>query len=145
DCVTTCWLFGIATSLMMTPSTTYSGEDNPLSVDTPRSFTWMPPPGAPEFCWIAAPGTLPWIALSTLGAGTRLRSPAPTVATAFGANRFSTPVACPTGSPLRELVTRPEMVRTAGSGGRASAATATNDSASRANEQCLITVPPGTE
>src|SRR2546421_8159710 len=77
DCVTTCWLFGIATSLMMTPSTTYSGEDNPLSVDTPRSFTWMPPPGAPEFCWIAAPGTLPWIAVSTLGAGTRLRSPAP--------------------------------------------------------------------
>ena len=108
DCVTTCWLFGIATSLMMTPSTTYSGEDNPLSVDTPRSFTWMPPPGAPEFCWIAAPGTLPWIALSTLGAGTRLRSPAPTVATAFGANRFSTPVACP-------VITTASRLKTSGS------------------------------
>src|SRR2546426_5533775 len=51
------------------------GEERPLSVDTPRSFTWIPPPGAPEFCWITAPGTLPWIALSTLGTGTRLRSP----------------------------------------------------------------------
>ena len=58
DRVTTCWLLGIATSLMMTPSTTYSGADRPFSVDTPRSFTWIPPPGAPEFCWMAAPGTL---------------------------------------------------------------------------------------
>src|SRR6266545_1383902 len=54
DSVTTSWLLLIATSLMMTPSTTYSGADRPLRVDTPRSFTWMPPPGAPEFCWIAA-------------------------------------------------------------------------------------------
>src|SRR5438132_14058892 len=89
DSVTTCWLLVIATSLMMTPSTTYNGEESPLRVDTPRSFTWIPPPGAPEFCWITAPGTLHWIALSTLGTGTRLRSPAPAIATAFGAKRFS--------------------------------------------------------
>ena len=80
---------------MMTPSTTYSGADRPLSVDTPRSFTWIPPPGAPEFCWITAPATFPWIEVSTLGTATRLSSLAETVATAFGAVRRSTPVACP--------------------------------------------------
>src|SRR6266496_6683991 len=91
DCVTTSWLLGMATSLMITPYTTYNGADRPFKVDTPRSFTWMPPPGAPEFCWMTAPGTLPWIDSSTLGAGTRLSSAAGTDATAFGDERRTTP------------------------------------------------------
>src|SRR5439155_12253086 len=90
---------------MMTPSTTYSGEERPLSVDTPRNFTWIPPPGAPEFCWITAPGTLAWIEVSTLGAGARLSSAAPTVAMAFGAKRRSTPVAWPVTTIASRLTT----------------------------------------
>src|SRR6266571_8731264 len=47
-----------------------------------------------------------------------------------------------TGSPLTALVTRPVMVRMGGRGGWAAAASATRESATRASQLCLITVPP---
>ena len=47
--VTAFWLDGIATSLTITPSTTYKGSAVALMDVTPRSRTWRPPPGAPEF------------------------------------------------------------------------------------------------
>ena len=37
--------FGIASLLITTPSTTKRLFTSPLMVDTPRRFTWMPPPG----------------------------------------------------------------------------------------------------
>ena len=51
---------GFRTSLLtMTPSTTQSGSLEPLMDVMPRICTWPPPPGAPEFIWMFAPGTLP--------------------------------------------------------------------------------------
>src|SRR5689334_24956178 len=65
---------GTATFDTMTPSTTYSGDDWPLMVETPRRRSWAPPPGAPELYWRLAPEILPCIAVSRVGAETRLRS-----------------------------------------------------------------------
>src|SRR3989475_891615 len=39
-------------SLTITPSTTNSGSADPTTVFEPRICTWVPPPGAPEFCWM---------------------------------------------------------------------------------------------
>src|SRR6476661_4052880 len=51
---------GFTTSLLtITPSTTQSGSLEPLMLVMPRICTWPPPPGAPEFIWMFAPGTLP--------------------------------------------------------------------------------------
>jgi len=57
--VTAFWLDAIATSLTITPSTTYNGSAVALIDVTPRSRTCNPPPGAPEFCWMSAPATFP--------------------------------------------------------------------------------------
>ncbi len=62
---------------------------------TPRIRTWTPPPGAPEFVEITAPGTFPCNACSTLCDDTRLTSSALTIATALARLRFSIVVACP--------------------------------------------------
>src|SRR4051812_49389173 len=65
---------GIATLETITPSTTYSGDDWPLIVEMPRRRSWAPPPGAPELYCRFAPEILPCIAVSRVGAETRLRS-----------------------------------------------------------------------
>ena len=93
--VTGSLLGGIATSLMITPSTTYSGSAGELIEVTPRRRTWTPPPGAPELVWMSAPASLPWSCCSMLGVGTFSRSSALMVATAFGRFRRSMPVNCP--------------------------------------------------
>ena len=82
--LTAFWPLGIAALLTTMPSTTQSGSVPALMVETPRRFTWMPPPGAPEFCWIRAPGILPCSADSRVPVGARVSSSAPTVATALG-------------------------------------------------------------
>ena len=64
-------------------------------LDTPRSCTWVPPPGAPEFCVMIAPAILPWSALSTVGADTRVSCSAETTETAFAAFRLETAVDVP--------------------------------------------------
>ena len=84
--------FGIASLLITTPSTTNSGSLPATMVETPRRFTCMPPPGAPEFAWISAPGILPWSALSSVPVGARVSSLPLTVATAFGRFCRSMPV-----------------------------------------------------
>src|SRR5690242_17445923 len=66
DSVTAYMPEAMATSLTSTPSMTYSGAVEPLMVDTPRRRSWMPPPGAPEFCWMLAPAILPDSAWSTV-------------------------------------------------------------------------------
>ena len=45
-----------ASLLMTTPSTTYRGKNAPFTVLAPRIVTCMPPPGAPLFCVMTAPG-----------------------------------------------------------------------------------------
>src|SRR5438876_4329555 len=95
DLVTAFWLEGMATLLPATPSTTYSGSDEPLIDVTPRIRICIPPPGAPELAWMDAPTTFPCSACSTVCAETRATSSPLTVATAFARFRRSTPVACP--------------------------------------------------
>ena len=45
--------------LVITPSTTYKGSEDPLIVLGPLSLMEKPPAGSPEFWVICAPGTLP--------------------------------------------------------------------------------------
>ena len=58
----------------MTPSTTMSGSDAPITVLMPRIWICAPLPGAPELVWMFAPAILPWSALSTEVAGTVVTS-----------------------------------------------------------------------
>ncbi len=66
-----------------------------MIVETPRSRTCTPPPGAPEFVSIIAPAILPCTIFSIVSDGTRSSSAAFTVATAFARLRRDTLVACP--------------------------------------------------
>ena len=85
----------IVALLAMTPSITYSGWNDPLSVETPRSWIWVPPPGAPEFVEMIAPGTLPCSAASIVCAGTLLSLVLETTVTEFAALTLDTVVAWP--------------------------------------------------
>ena len=69
--------------LTRTPSTTYSGLDEPLMDVVPRSWICAPPPGAPEFVEITAPAIMPCIAFSMVGAGTSLTCALATVVMAL--------------------------------------------------------------
>ena len=60
---------------------------------TPRSRTTSPPPGAPEFCVIMAPASLPWSDCSTLAVGALTSASELTVATALARFFRSMPVA----------------------------------------------------
>ncbi len=103
------------------PSTTKSGSAPALIVDTPRRLTWMPPPGAPEFSWMRAPGIFPCNADSSVPVGARVSSSAPTVATALGRFCRSMPVDCPvttTSSSLKGSGSRATVNRGDGAGGR---------------------------
>src|SRR5664279_2466951 len=67
-----------------TPSTTYKGCVLPYTEVTPRSFTEIPPPGAPELALIYAPEIFPSRAASKVCAGeTPFNSLDVIVATAF--------------------------------------------------------------
>src|SRR5437867_11552554 len=71
-----------------------------------------------------------------------VNSPLSLVVTAIDVPTTAT-VAPTTGSPVTELVTRPEMVRTNdGWGGRAYAAAAPRKSATRTSQERLTTIPP---
>ena len=87
--------FPIATSLTITPSTTYSGCALPRIEEMPRMRTRFPPPGAPVLVEICAPAILPWNACSMLCVETLVTSSALTPATEFGKLRRAMPVACP--------------------------------------------------
>ena len=78
---------------MMAPSITNSGCPFPRMEVTPRICTWAPPPGAPLFIEITAPGTLPCIACSMDCAGALVSSSFPTCTVAVVALRRSTVVA----------------------------------------------------
>ncbi len=93
--LTAFWPLGIASLLTTIPSTTNSGSVPALMVETPRRLTWMPPPGAPEFDWISAPGIFPCSADSSVPVGARVSSSALTVATALGRFCRSIPVDWP--------------------------------------------------
>ena len=85
----------MASLLTTIPSTTMSGSTPALMVVTPRKLICPPPPGAPEFIWISAPGIFPWSALSIVCVGARFRFSGLTVVTALARLRCSTPVAWP--------------------------------------------------
>src|SRR3989475_1076665 len=80
---------------MMTPSTTKSGWPAPRIDVMPRIWIWPPPPGAPLFIEMMAPGTFPCRACSSAEAGALLSSPFPTCTGAVVALRRSIVVACP--------------------------------------------------
>src|SRR2546425_1361062 len=80
---------------MMTPSTTKSGWPAPRIDVMPRIWIWPPPPGAPVFIEMMAPGTFPCRACSSAEAGALLSSPFPTCTGAVVALRRSIVVACP--------------------------------------------------
>ena len=61
----------------------------------PRIVTCMPPPGAPLFAVMTAPGIFPWSAFSTFGCGTRLISAFEMTVTALAAFLLDTLVPCP--------------------------------------------------
>src|SRR5207249_167049 len=88
-------LLPIASFAITSPSTTIKGSTPPLIVVTPRKLICPPPPGAPEFIWITAPGTLPCSALSSVWVGARVSCSAFTVVTALARLRRSTAVAWP--------------------------------------------------
>ena len=88
-------LLGIASFAITRPSTTMSGSTPPLIVVTPRRLIWPPPPGAPEFIWMTAPGIFPCSALSIVCVGARFSCSGFTVVTALARLRCSTPVAWP--------------------------------------------------
>ena len=82
-----------ASLFTMTPSTTYSGWNAPFTVLLPRIWSCTPPPGAPLFCVITAPGTLPCSAFSMFCCGTRFTSSLLTTVTALAAFWLDTVVA----------------------------------------------------
>src|SRR3989454_5780089 len=71
----------------MTPSTTKRGSGFPITVLLPRNWICVPPPGAPEFWLIIAPGTRPARARSRAGDGTRETSSPLTLVVAMAALR----------------------------------------------------------
>ena len=85
----------IATSLTMTPSTTYSGCAEPRIDEMPRMRMRLPPPGAPVDCEICAPAILPWKAFSIDCVETFVTSSALTLATEVARLRREIPVAWP--------------------------------------------------
>ncbi len=78
---------------MITPSTTKSGWPAPRIDVTPRICICAPPPGAPLFIAIIAPGTFPCNACSIDCAGALFRALVSTVTVLVGALRFSIEVA----------------------------------------------------
>ena len=80
---------------MMTPSITNSGCPLPRIDVTPRICICAPPPGAPLFIEIVAPGTLPCIACSSDCAGALVSSSFVTCTVAVVALRRSRVVAWP--------------------------------------------------
>ena len=80
---------------IMAPSITNNGCPFPRIDVTPRICTWAPPPGAPLFIEIVAPGTLPCIACSSDWAGALVSSSFETCETAVVALRRSRVVAWP--------------------------------------------------
>ena len=85
----------VAASLMMRPSTTYSGELLPMMDVTPRRLMLAPPPGAGELLRIMAPGIFPCSDCSKLAFETLTRSSATSRATELAWLRRATPVARP--------------------------------------------------
>ncbi len=98
-------LLAIASLAITSPSTTISGSTPALIVVTPRRLIWPPPPGAPEFIWMSAPGIFPCSALSSVCVGARVTCAALTVVTAFARLRCSTPVASPVTTTASRLKT----------------------------------------
>src|SRR2546426_10078058 len=88
---------------MITPSTTKSGWPAPRIDVWPGIATRPPPPGAPVFIEMIAPGTLPWSACSSASAGARFSSSLETWTGAVVGLRRSIVVACRVPPPASSL------------------------------------------
>ena len=135
-------LLWIASFAITMPSTTMSGSTPPLMVVTPRRLIWPPPPGAPEFIWIRAPGILPCSAPSIVCTGARFSCSVGTVVTALARFCCDTPVAWPVTTTASRLNTSCSRLTVAVD---ASAATGTWRLRYPTSRTSRVTAPGGTE